>query len=86
MQRGSFNRVRFAHDGSPSFYTTVNAAGQGYILRWQQTQQGEIVMRRQLKAHGSAITAFDISRSGKYLGTGTSEGGALPFQLDGSPC
>ena len=41
-------------------------------------------MRRQLKAHGSAITAFDISRSGKFLGTGTSEGEALPCPLDGS--
>lgn len=28
LRRGSFNRVRFLHDGSPTFFTVVNAAGQ----------------------------------------------------------
>ena len=35
-----------------------------------------MVLQRQVKAHNAAITAFDISPSGLYLGTGTSEGNA----------
>lgn len=47
------------------------------MLVWKQDQQGEIVLQRQFRAHGSAVTAFDVSHSGKFLGTGTSEGGRL---------
>ena len=72
--RGSFNRVRFAHNGGPGFYTTVNCAGVGHILYWEQDSVGEIVLRGRLKAHTTAITAFDVSLSGRFIGTGTSEG------------
>lgn len=36
MRRGSFNRARFARDGSLGLYTVVNAAGIGYLLHWEQ--------------------------------------------------
>ena len=36
MSRGSFNRARWACDGSLGLYTAVNAAGIGYILHWEQ--------------------------------------------------
>lgn len=36
MTRGSFNRARWARDGSLGLYTAVNAAGTGYILHWEQ--------------------------------------------------
>ena len=36
MSRASFNRARWARDGSLGLYTAVNAAGIGYILHWEQ--------------------------------------------------
>lgn len=39
-----------------------------------QNEEGELLLARQAKAHASASTAFDISRSGAYLGSATSEG------------
>lgn len=36
LSRGSFNRARWARDGSLGLYTAVNAAGIGYILHWEQ--------------------------------------------------
>jgi hypothetical protein len=39
-----------------------------------QNEEGELLLERQVKAHVGASTSFDISRSGAYLGSATSEG------------
>ena len=73
---GAFKACRFARDGGKGLYTVVNHQGLGYILHWEQDEQGEMRLLQQT-AKGSfaaPITAFDISSQGKYLGTGTSEG------------
>jgi hypothetical protein len=33
---GSFNRCRFARDGSAELFTTVNRRGEAHILHWEQ--------------------------------------------------
>ncbi|KAK9814839.1 hypothetical protein WJX72_012445 [[Myrmecia] bisecta] len=74
LENGSFNRCSFARDGSMAFYTAINVRGDGYIVHWEQNALGELVAKRKLKVHTTAITAFDISSSGAYLGCGMSEG------------
>ncbi|CAL8464126.1 g3661 [Coccomyxa elongata] len=76
---GAFNRCRFARDGSRALFVTVNQRGEAHILHWEQNEEGELLLARQAKAHTSASTAFDISRSGAYLGSATSEGDASVF-------
>ena len=39
-----------------------------------QNEEGELLLERQARVHANASTAFDISRSGSYLGLATSEG------------
>jgi hypothetical protein len=39
-----------------------------------QNAEGELLLKRRSKAYKSPSTAFDISRMGKYLGIGSSEG------------
>ena len=39
-----------------------------------QGDNGELALARRAKVHDAPITAFDISASGAYLGTGSSEG------------
>ena len=39
-----------------------------------QNEEGELLLERQAKAHAGASTSFDISPSGAYLGSATSEG------------
>ncbi|KAK9808182.1 hypothetical protein WJX73_005830 [Symbiochloris irregularis] len=75
LPRGaSFNRAKFSRGAGLHLFTSVNAGGDGYVLRWEQDTQGIVVLTKQAKAHNSPITAFDISPSGRFLGTGTSEG------------
>ncbi|BDA49251.1 probable prolactin regulatory element-binding protein [Coccomyxa sp. Obi] len=76
---GAFNRCRFARDGSRGLFVTVNQRGEAHILHWEQNEEGELLLERQAKAHASASTAFDISRSGAYLGSATSEGDTSVF-------
>ncbi len=38
LRRGSFNRARFARDGSLGLYTVVNVRGDGYLLHWEQVR------------------------------------------------
>jgi hypothetical protein len=39
-----------------------------------QNQDGEVVLKRKVKAVSSAITAFDIGPAGRTIALGTSEG------------
>ena len=41
-----------------------------------QNQEGEVVLKRKVKAVSSAITAFDIGPAGRTIALGTSEGTA----------
>ena len=41
-----------------------------------QNQDGEVVLKRKVKAVSSAITAFDIGPAGRTIALGTSEGAA----------
>ena len=41
-----------------------------------QNQEGEVVLKRKVKAVSSAITAFDIGPAGRTIALGTSEGAA----------
>ncbi|KAK9868382.1 hypothetical protein WJX84_002942 [Apatococcus fuscideae] len=73
LKGGSFNRVRFARDGSMGFFTAVNCRGKGWLLHWAQTLSGDISLLSQ-RACGDIVTAFDISPSGHALAFGHSEG------------
>jgi hypothetical protein len=42
-----------------------------------QNQEGEVVLKRKVKAVPSAITAFDIGPASRTLALGTSEGTAV---------
>ena len=82
LPRGAgFNRAKFARGGPLALFTSVNAGGDGHLLRWEQDAQGQMLLTKRAKAHNMPITAFDISISGRFLGTGTSEGDLLssPF-------
>ena len=73
---GAFKSCRFSRDGQKGLFTVVNHQGAGHILYWHQTDVGEMEVLRQTRTNSFAapITAFDISPSGTFLGTGTSEG------------
>lgn len=88
LPRGSgFNRAKFSRgDRSLVLFTSVNAGGDGYLLRWEQDVQGIITLVKRAKAHNSPITAFDISATGRFLGTGTSEGVGWPVGLARAFC
>jgi hypothetical protein len=81
VRPGSFNRARFARDGSLGLFTAVNAAGDGHVLHWEQDAAGELVLRRRVKAIASPITSFDIGSSGRLLVLGTSEGAVDDFPM-----
>lgn len=42
-----------------------------------QNQEGEVVLKRKVKAAASAITAFEVGPAGQTLAVGTSEGTAI---------
>ena len=42
-----------------------------------QSEDGELLPLRRVRADASPLTAFDISRQGSFLGVGTSEGAAI---------
>jgi hypothetical protein len=73
---GAFKSCRFSRNGQKGLFTVVNHQGSGHILYWHQTDIGEMQVVRQTRTNSFAapITAFDISPSGTFLGTGTSEG------------
>lgn len=56
------------------FFTIVNGHRSGDVVQWSQDRVGDIVSQGHQKIYKTAITAFDISRSGSYLGVGTSDG------------
>ncbi len=76
---GAFKSCRFSRDGQKGLFTVVNHQGSGHILYWHQTDIGEMEVLRQTRTNSFAapITAFDISPSGTFLGTGTSEGDCI---------
>lgn len=78
---GAFKSCRFSRDGQKGLFTVVNHQGSGHILYWHQTDVGEMEVLRQTRTNSFAapITAFDISPSGTFLGTGTSEGDVATF-------
>lgn len=47
-----------------------------------QNEEGELLLKRQLKADNSPSTAFEISRTGKYLGIGTAEGAGFHIHVN----
>ena len=72
----SFSRIRSSPklNGGPIFYTSVNGHRSGYLVQWAQDRVGDISVQRFQKVYKTAITAFDLSRTGAYLGVGTSDG------------
>ena len=62
-------------------YTTVNAAGDGHLLRWHQNEAGELVLRKRAKVTNTPITALDISADGSLIGLGTAEGAFPPILI-----
>ena len=78
----SFSRIHSspkAKVGGPVFYTSVNGHRAGFLVQWVQDRMGNLSASSYQKVFKTAITAFDISSSGNYLGTGTSDGNQSPW-------
>ena len=76
LQGCSISRIRCSPclDGGPIFYTSVNGHRSGYLVHWTQDRVGDISASGFQKAYKTAITAFDLSKSGAFLGVGNSDG------------
>mmetsp|Transcript_10317 Transcript_10317/g.31048 ORF Transcript_10317/g.31048 Transcript_10317/m.31048 type:complete len:383 (-) Transcript_10317:443-1591(-) len=74
LRGGSFSRCRFARDGSMGLFTVAAHRGDGFLLHWEQNDDGDVTLKRKVKAANSPITAFDIGGQGSCLAVGTSEG------------
>jgi hypothetical protein len=78
MKGGNISRLVFTPTASTIFYTAVNAHRNGYLVRWNQDRMGNVYAEAYQKVHNTAVTALAVSRSGTYLGTGTTDGDLLP--------
>jgi hypothetical protein len=74
LQGGLVSRLVFQPPPSTVFHTAVNAHRKGYLVRWDQDRVGNVYAEAYQKVHNGNITALAVTRSGKYLGTGTSDG------------
>jgi len=77
LPRAAFFRCKSTIDEDGiALYTPVKFKGQGYILRWRQTEDGEIKLEKsRLKPVApSPICGFEISRSGRLLAAVTPDG------------
>lgn len=72
----SISRIRCSPrlDGGPIFYTVVNGYRSGYLVHWSQDRMGDISASSFQKVYKTAITAFDLSKTGSLLGVGNSDG------------
>ena len=78
LQGGRISRLLFLPRPYTSFHTAVNAHGKGFLVRWDQDRVGNMHAEGYQKVHNTSITAMAVSRSGTYLGTGTSDGDPCP--------
>lgn len=77
LPRAAFFRCKSTIDEDGiALYTPVKFKGQGYILRWRQTEDGEIRLERSSPkpVAPSPICGFEISRSGRFLAAVTPDG------------
>ena len=72
----SISRIRCSprSDRGPIFYTSVNGHKSGYLVQWTQDRVGDITAGGFQKVYKTALTAFDLSKTGAFLGVGTSDG------------
>jgi len=83
LQGGKISRLVFQPPPSTVFHTAVNAHNKGYLVRWDQDRMGNVHAKAFKKVHNTSITAMAVSRSGAYLGTGTSDGDFLSHLCPG---
>jgi prolactin regulatory element-binding protein len=77
LPRAAFFRCKSTVDEDGiALYTPVKFKGQGYILRWRQNEDGEIVLEKQSAKPVAPcpICGFEISRSGRLLAAVTPDG------------
>jgi len=78
LPRGAFFRCKSTIDEDGiALYTPVQFKGQGYILRWRQTEDGQIQLEGSKKIKPvtpSPICGFEISPSGRLLAAVTPDG------------
>lgn len=73
---GVFHCKSVIDDQGIALYAAVRFKGQGYILRWRQNDQGELILeQRSIKPVTAApICGFDASSDGQLLGAVTPDG------------
>lgn len=79
----SISRIRCSprsDPGSPIFFTSVNGHRSGYLVQWTQDRVGNITASGFQKVYKTAITAFDLSKTGDLLGVGTSDGKSFTWR------
>jgi prolactin regulatory element-binding protein len=80
LPRAAFFRCKTAIDEDGiALYTPVKFKGQGYILRWMQTEDGEIKLENfnSKPVAPSPLCGFEMSRSGRFLAAVTPDGDQL---------
>jgi prolactin regulatory element-binding protein len=80
LPRAAFFRCKTAIDEDGiALYTPVKFKGNGYIMRWRQTEDGEIILEKQSAKPVAPcpICGFEISRSGRLLAAVTPDGDQL---------